>query len=206
MKAILTAVAHERSVHVVSTTNIRNASGEHVTVTIVTDAGATLGIQHISYELAGRVGDEIVEEVKGIGYLWGGAFILQNYNEFPKSAANKYAMQWMSVIRTDSGFSTLTGGILMSTIPTEIEMPSPKLLAGIQKVAGVMVRVLRTSVTEGSSSTIGTLFVRASGAPLPIEQQFTHTGGGRVSVSFSRWNEPVHVSAPDSSVPLSSIG
>lgn len=205
MKATLSAIAHERSVHVVDTTKIKNASGKQVTVTIATDAAATLGIQHITYELAGRVGDETVEDVKGVGYLRGDAFILQNYNEFPKSAANKYSMKWISVTKANSGFSALTAGVLMSTIPAEIEMPSPKLLAGIQKVAGIMVRVLHTTVTEGSSSTTGTLFVRTSGAPLPVEQQFTHTGGGKVIVNYSRWNEPVHLTAPDSSVPLSSL-
>ncbi len=114
-------------------------------------------------------------------------------------------MKWMSISKADSGFASLTAGVLMPTIPSQIEMPSPKLLAGTEKVAGVTVKSLRTTVVQGSSTMTGTLFVRATGAPLPVEQKFERTGGGSIFVSFSGWNETVRVSAPRTSVPLSSV-
>ena len=201
MKETLKAVAHEHSVHIAATTKGKAATGKQATVTIVTDAGTAVGIQHITFEQGGRSGHEIVEEVKGIGYLRGDAFTLQSFNGFSKSAAKKYAMKWMSVTKSDSGFVTLTAGVLMSTIPAEIEMPSPKLLAGTYRVAGARVKALRSKVVEGSSTFTGTLFVGATGEPLPVEQKFTSTGGGSVA-SFNSWNQPVHVKAPRSSVPL----
>ncbi|MFZ2055870.1 MAG: hypothetical protein WAV54_00470, partial [Acidimicrobiales bacterium] len=121
MKATLAAVAHERSVHVVGTTKVKNATGKQVTVTIVTDAGTVIGIQHITYELAGRFGHEIVEEVKGVGYLRGDAFILHNYNaniqvpDVGDTAMNARACGSRSeLVRTVGGAQVVAGGVQTS--------------------------------------------------------------------------------------------
>ena len=205
LKATITAVTHERSVHVVATTKGRTANHAALTVTIVTDAGASVGIQHITYAEATLTGHEIVEEVKGVGYLQADVFTLRDFNGFPASTATKYSMKWISVSKSDSAFSALTSGVLMSSMPTQVEMPNPKLIPGTQQVAGVTVRALRATVTQGSTTLTGTLYVRASGAPLPVEQRFTETTGSASVVNFGTWNEPVHVNAPPSSVPLSTV-
>jgi hypothetical protein len=205
MKKTLTAVGHEHSVHVAATTKTKTSAGKPVALTIATDVGKAVGIEHVTFEQGGGTGHEIIEEVKGIGYLRGDAFSLQNFNGFPASDASKYKMKWISMTKSDSYFAELTAGLLMSTFPEEIKMPSPKLLAGTQKVAGVRVKALRSTVVSGSSKITGTLYIRATGASLPVGQKFTESGGSISAVSYSGWNESVRVSTPRSSVPLSSL-
>jgi hypothetical protein len=41
-----------------------------------------------------------------------------------------------------------------------------------------------------------TLTVSAAGATLPVEETMTASGGGLETITFSKWGEPVVVSAP----------
>jgi hypothetical protein len=75
----------------------------------------------------------------------------------------------------------------------------------------------RGALTKGGTTTIegqpaiavtetaqkGTLYVATTGKPYPIEITKSGSGGGRIT--FSKWNQPVALSAPKNSVDLSEL-
>ena len=62
----------------------------------------------------------------------------------------------------------------------------------------------RTPPTAGVVEAL-TLYARATGPPLPVEEDATAGGKVRFRVTFSRWNEPLHVAIPASTVPVSVV-
>jgi hypothetical protein len=210
LKAVNAAVAHEQSVHVVSVDTGKGvtANGHTVaTVDIVTDAGSTEGSQQVTYKQGNTIGHEFVEDIGGVGYFRGDSFTLHNFNGFSATAAGHYASKWLSVVKTDNAFTSVTSSLLMSTIPAQIAMPSaPHLLAGLRTVLGVRVKSLQATATVESVKVTVVLFVRASGAPLPVEEKITAVGESNGSATFSGWDESIRVTTPSSSIPFSSTG
>jgi hypothetical protein len=210
LKSVLAAVAKEHSVHVVSVDTGKGLavnSQTVATVDIVTDAGSTEGTQQVSYKQGETSGHEDVDAIGGVGYFRGDSFTLQNFNGFSATAAGRYASKWLAVAKTNNAFASVTSGLLMSTIPAQIAMPSaPQLLAGFRTVDGQRVKGLQATATEDSVKVTVVLYVRASGAPLPVEEKISSAGEVNGSAIFSGWNESVRASAPSSSIPLSSTG
>jgi hypothetical protein len=201
------AIAHEDSVHVVSFqsgTNVSANASTNASVTIVTDAGSSEGIQRVAFTQGGVSGHETVEVVGGEGYFSGDSFTLKNFNGFSAAAATHYAGTWLEVSPSDSAFTSLTSAVTMSTIPAQIVLPQPELLKRESTVSGIRVKAVRGVVSTHSGKETGVLYVRSAGTPLPVKLTSTLVHGGHGSDVFSRWNEAVTVTAPPSSIPLSS--
>jgi hypothetical protein len=209
LRASEAAIDHEHSVHVVSFqsgTNVSAKANANATVTIVTDAGISEGVQRVTYAQGRTSGHETVEVIGGDAYFSGDSFTLENFNGFSASAAARYAGTWLEVTPADSAFANLTSAVTMSTIPAQIVLPKPQLFNGESTVAGVRVKGLRAVVPVPSGKETGVLYVRSEGNPLPVELTLALVNGGHGSNVFSRWNESVTVTAPSSSIPFSSTG
>jgi hypothetical protein len=209
LRASEAAIDHEHSVHVVSFESGINVSAKanaNATVTIVTDAGTSEGIQRVTYGQRGTSGHESVEMIGGNAYFSGDSFTLENFNGFSATAAARYAGTWLEVTTADAAFASLTSAVTMATIPTQIALPKPQLLSGQSIVGGTQVKGLRAVVSVPSGKETGVLYIRSKGSPLPVKLTSAQTNGGRGSVVFSKWNEPVTVTAPPSSIPFSSTG
>lgn len=209
LRASEAAIDQEHSVHVVSSQSGINVSAKanvKATVTIITDAGTSEGIQRVTYGQAGVSGHETVEVIGGNAYFSGDTFTLENFNGFSATAAARYAGTWLEVTPTEGAFASLTSAVTMSTIPAQIVLPKPQMLRGESTVAGTQVQGLRAVVAVSSGRETGVLYVRSKGSPLPVKLSSVMTNGGRGSVVFSKWNEPVTVTAPPSSVPFTSTG
>jgi len=203
------AIAHEHSVHVVSFqsgTNVSANASPNASVTIVTDAGTSEGIQRVMFTQGGASGHETVEVTGGEAYFSGDSFTLQNFNGFSAAAAAHYADTWLEVSPADSAFTSLTSAVTMSTIPAQIVLPKPELLKGESTVSGIRVKGVRGVVSTHSAKETGVLYVRSTGSPLPVKLTSSLVHGGRGSDVFSRWNEVVTVTGPSSSIPFSSTG
>jgi len=209
LRASESAIVHEHSVHVVSFQSGINVSAKanaKATVTIVTDAGTSEGIQRVTYGQGGTSGHETVEVIGGNAYFSGDSFILENFNGFSATAAARYADTWLEVTPAESAFANLTSAVTMSTIPAQIVLPKPQLLNGESTVAGTRVKAIRAVVSVSSGKETGVLYVRSKGIPLPVELTSALVKGGSGSDVFSNWNETVAVTAPSSSIPFSSTG
>ena len=209
LQASEAATYREHSVHVVSFqsgVNVAANANVNATVKIATDAGTSEGIQRVNFEQGGTSGHETVEVIGGEAYLNGDSFTLENFNGFSAGAAARYAGTWLEVTPSDSAFSNLTSAVTMSTVPAQIVLPKPQLLKGESTVVGSRVKSLRAVVSVPSGKETGILYVRSTGDPLPVELTSALVKGGRGSDVFSKWNEPVTVTAPSSSVPFASTG
>jgi hypothetical protein len=176
LRASESAIVHEHSVHVVSFQSGINVSAKanakanaKATVTIVTDAGTSEGIQRVTYGQGGTSGHETVEVIGGNAYFSGDSFILENFNGFSATAAARYADTWLEVTPAESAFANLTSAVTMSTIPAQIVLPKPQLLNGESTVAGTRVKAIRAVVSVSSGKETGVLYVRSKGIPLPVE-------------------------------------
>jgi hypothetical protein len=209
LQASEAATYREHSVHVVSFQsgiNVAAKANVKATVTIVTDAGTSEGIQRVTYEQGGTSGHETVEVIGGEAYLNGDSFTLENFNGFSADAAARYAGTWLEVTPSDGAFTDLTSAVTMSTIPAQIVLPKPQLLKGESTVVGIRVKGLRAVVSVPSGKETGVLYVRSEENPLPVELTSALVKGGRGSDVFSKWNETVTVTAPSSSIPFPSTG
>jgi hypothetical protein len=199
LTSILTAARAEHSVHYVSSASLGNSH-----VSQVGDAGATQGIQRITFRTAGKTGHVAVIFVANSAYLRGDTFTLVDYMGFKAGAAAAYAGRWILVPHSDGAYSTIAAGLTFSSVIGELKLSAPltrvpDTTIGGRRVLGVKGR---SSTTPGSIA--ATLYARAAGPPLPVREVAT-AGKTRAVVTFSRWNEPIQVAVPASAVPISKV-
>ena len=65
---------------------------------------------------------------------------------------------------------------------------------------------VRGVVRQGGVKVVETVYAPASGASLPFEERASLVGHRGANLArMSRWNEPVHVTAPAQAVPISTV-
>ena len=200
LASILAAGRAQRSVHYVST-----ARSGAIRVVAVADVGATKGVQRITFSKAGATGHVTVVVSARTAYVRGDAFVLVNYMGFKPAAAAKYANAWVFIPRTDRAFAAVAEDVTLPSTMGSLKGPgrpiaAPSTTIGSRRVVGVQWRA-----RVGGKSVVATLYARAAGTALPVEQRAS-SGGNLISVIFSRWNEPIHVTAPKPAVPIATTG
>jgi len=194
LSASLKAAKAQRSVHYVAEFAGRNPqTGGDEHVTIVGDAAADRGVQRITFRADGRAGRVTVAVVKAKAYVRGDAFTLENYMGFASAAAAADAGRWLVVSK--GGFATVAEGVRLASAIEELRLPAPLTLRPRTSIGGIRVFGISGAVARFGHRYTETVFVRASGVPLPV-MEVGHGGGNLLSVRFSRWNERVSVSAP----------
>lgn len=190
--AILAAARTKRSVHYTTTGGRGN-----VRERMVADVAAGRGIQRIAFTKAGRTGHVTVEVVNRNAYIRGDAFTLHDYMGFADAQAARYAGRWIALSHTSRGYATVAAAVTFSSFLAELQ-PKGKAVrivsgtAGGKKVVGV-----RSSTDQHGVRLVTTLFARPGAVPLPAEEKEVVPGKNASSVAaMSRWNEPVHVTAP----------
>jgi hypothetical protein len=107
--------------------------------------------------------------------------------------------------RTDRAFDAVAEDVALPSTMDSLKGPgrpiaAPSTTIGSRRVVGVQWRA-----RVGGKSVVATLYARAAGTALPVEQRAS-SGGNLISVIFSRWNEPIHVTAPKPAVPIATTG
>ena len=199
LASILAAARAQHSVHYVSSASLGNSH-----VSQVGDAGATKGIQRITFRTAGKTGHVTVIFVANSAYLRGDAFTLVDYLGFKAGAAAAYAGRWILVPHSDSAYSTIAAGVTFTSAIGELKLSPPLTSAPDTTIDGRRVIGVRGKSSTAPGSVAATLYARASGPPLPVREVAT-AGKTRAVVTFSRWNEPVSLAVPASAVPISKV-
>lgn len=197
----IAAMRAQRSYHYASRQVEPSNGGARVT--LVGDASRAEGIQRITFSKGSRSGHVTVLVAANTAYIRGDAFTLMNYMGFPATAAATYSGKWLSLAHTAPDFHTVAADVrLDSSALDELKMPPSVRIVGGTVVRGQHVTGLRATVHHTGLSGLETLYVRAAGLPLPVEQTVTRNGKLVVDIVFDGWGEPVHVSAPSSAVSL----
>lgn len=96
----------------------------------------------------------------------------------------------------------MTSGVTLSSAIDQI-IPTGRLTK--ETVGAVQGRQVVAVHGQIANSPPGTLYVSATGSPLPVEETAGDSSGTE-TVTFSNWGESVSLSAPATSVPIASLG
>jgi hypothetical protein len=199
--------ATPRQAVVLTTAAVRQAGSAHVvtslrvqgrTATYVNDVSAHSGREVISYHGA----KVIVLEVGHTAYVRANVLALTNLFQSSTAEAQQLADKWLSFPSTGKDYKqiseTLTlGSLLQQVMPTHLGSMSGTSIKNGQTVIGI-----RGKVSGGVS---GTLYVSATGEPVPVEEVSSGRDGVTTAV-FSHWGEPVRVAAPSGAIPGAGAG
>jgi hypothetical protein len=165
------------------------------TLTIVADAGPAAGIQRITYREGARTGHLTVIVAHRTAYMRGDVFTLTRFLGFPQAPARKLADTWLRIRHTSTAYAPVAEDVTFGSAMDDLAPPGR--LTGVKrtKLAGQAVVGIRGSTKIQGQKVVKTVWVAASGKPL-IVSQVTTAPGGSVTITYSAWNRPVHVSAP----------
>jgi hypothetical protein len=199
--------AATHSFHYVS----RYSSGGAVQTT-VGDAGPTSGRQVIT------IGSEtftVVVDRKAC-YFKGDASSLVDQLGIPPTTAATYAGQWISLAPSDAPYTDVYAAVtarqaLQLNIAFSPQRELPISTVGGRRVITVTGPTTSVTVNGQIQSAKGTaIFVVTAAKPhRPLRYSEVGKRGGQSGtfvMTFSRWNQPVQVNPPPSSVPYASLG
>jgi hypothetical protein len=200
--SILDAGEQQQSVHYIST-----ASSTSSHVVQVADVGPGQGIQRITCTCKGQLGHVTVLVTGGNAYVLGDTFGLINYMGFNADAATTYSERWVQIPPTDRNFKAVSSDVTLPSSIIDLSLPRPLRPSPNREVKGRAVIGVTGTVpaTAGSPALTMTLYARASGTPLPVEEDVVK-GDYSGSVSFSHWNERLHIATPPDATPISITG
>ncbi len=172
-----------------------------VSTVFVQDSAAQSGEQSVTI---GTKEKATVILLDNVAYITGNRPAVTGFFGFPKNLGPTLAGKWISFQPTDQGYSTVSAGVTLSSALKEITPTGPLSMGRTTKVGGKSVVGIAGKVPGGHE----TLYVATTGAPLIVEAQAsghsgTHSGTDRIT--FSRWGEPVNLSAPTGAIPLSAL-
>jgi hypothetical protein len=196
----MSKAAHSQ--HSVHYTSANFSSGHKVET--VTDAGEKEGIQQITVTENGQSGKGTVIFSGGSAYLKGDAFAMHTFFGFPEATATKYAGKWIAVPDTSPAIDTIAADVTFPSFLNSLFQPMANLSLVPQ---GDLIAVKGTIHRPGAHVAEAAVVAPAHGKPLPVTQnertQGAHASQG--TVHMSKWDEPVHVTAPNGAVPLANL-
>lgn len=199
-RTILAAARAQRSVHWVQTLHAKTSER------MVCDVAENRGIQRISITKAGRTGRVTVLVIHHIAYIRGDAFAMHAYMGFSSSQASRYRGRWLSIPHGFPTYGTVAAAVTLPSFVHKLGFTNSSLVGVTATFRGrKVIGVRRTGTVEGLH-TVETLYARASGAPLPVAViQVAPSKSYHQTLTMSDWNEPVRVTAPAHSVPISTV-
>jgi hypothetical protein len=198
--AMLRAASMHHSVHYVSTSSVPGRA-----IRMVSDVGRARGIQRITVTSHGRSGPATVLVVGRTAYIRGDAFTLHNYFPLTRAQAGSYAGKWISIPSTSGAYSIVAADATFASFLADL-LPSKNLAVVRATIAGRKSVGVRGTVRQTGLTLVEIVYAPAAGAPLPSEEKaFPARHTGTSLTRMSRWNEPVHVTAPADAVPISTV-
>jgi hypothetical protein len=188
--------------------SVRDASVASVTGSIqvrgTADVGSTTGSQVATITLGNQTGHAKVLLVDHVAYVKADALSLRLLLGLTATAASHEANRWIKITTSSKVYaSTLDGLTVRSTMSEIVTMQGAKELPE-QTILGerVIPIVGTTKSAPGIPSTRETVYVRATGLPLPVELRQS-ASVGQSSESFSSWGEQLSVHAPSGAIAIS---
>jgi len=199
LSAILAAARAQHSVHYVA-----DATDGSFHTVLVSDVGATSGIQQITYERGGTTGKVTVVVSAGTAYIRGDSFTLRYFMGFKATPSVTYAGKWIRVPHSDRDYAAIAAAVTLPSTIDELRLAGPlsflpQTTLGGQKVIGIRGKTISKQPAQAA------LYARAQGTPLPVgEVEVFRSALSRTR--FSGWNELVHVTVPAGAVAMAATG
>jgi len=191
--ALMTAAVHEAgSVHVVTSIQIQGQ-----TATYVNDSTSHSGKEIITAGTA-----QVTAIVVG-----GTAFVKANLSAmsemFQTSAAGSqhFANAWLSLPSSDPAYNKIAQTLTLGSLLQQVTPTRPLTKLGPATVNGRSVIGVRGQLPGGGSAT---LYISATGSPLPVEE-ISGPSGGRTTSVFGGWGVSVNVAPPSGAISGSAV-
>jgi hypothetical protein len=191
LSSAMNAMAHERGVTWTYKLNAYGGSFNEVvhdgvhdgTMSSITSGG---GIDaHVSAILDGKV------------FISGNALGLGQYDNFNAASAKSEANRWIVIPRSSRYFSAFSINLTMQSALQQLYVGTKFAMLSPTTVKGFAVKAVRESVSRNGTTVNETVYVRAHGAPLPVEVILS-VNGIAGSIVYSNWGRPpsAHVPRP----------
>jgi hypothetical protein len=198
------ATTRSWSVHYVS-----RSTRSRVTLSETGDAGPASGTQTVSAG-TGSLDDAItIYVIGGITFVKGNAGGLEVLAGLDAAQAAVASNRWIDFSTTDAAFSQVVAGVRSHDVATELELKGPLTLGRPHTLDGLSVEAVEgTQVDPSHRSLHVVLYVRATGAHVPVEEDSIDTRGRDTSalhVVYSHWGELVRPEAPSGALALGPV-
>jgi hypothetical protein len=196
---------------------LRSGGSVHIDITVTLpgasivesdDATASGGRQIMSI---GQAAHATILFIAGVGYVKADAKGLNGFFGVPQPQAEQFAGRWIALRRGDklgqTTYDDLTAGITLSSVASELEpVSTPKLAPPTtingQRVVAVQAPAKASGVTSKATETLD---VTDNSLLRPVRAKVVAGGSYSSQISFTHWGETLHLSAPSSAVPASSV-
>jgi hypothetical protein len=156
--------------------------------------GPSVGRETI--KIAGS-GQATIIVIGRLGYVHGSPAVLKNFLEIPAADA-RLARKWVVFRPRDKGYQKVVPGMTLDSFLSEV-IPTGSLTktkrTTIDGQAVIGVRAKAPASANMPPGTTDTLYVAATGKPLPVET-VEAIGTGDVIVTFTGWGQPGTVKKP----------
>ncbi len=195
------AIGKQTSVHLVVTSRSSSSSVEE---RLEADLAKTSGKETIS------VGSEaaMIKLTPTYAYLSGNSSGLTKIVGLTSAQVKKLGTDWVSVKAGTSQYKGLAASLTVSSVASVLPAAAgTKLYAPAPAAKKLYSLKWDTAATSSAPALTNTLTVSAIGAPLPVQETATASGGSNETVALSKWGENVRVSVPPagSTIPFSSL-
>jgi|SRR5579862_3355893 len=166
-------------------------------ITITGDAALSEGRQLITFRKSGHTGHGTELVINNVVYLKADAIVLANFTHIAVTMADK----WLSLRPGAKDYASLADAIRIKSVMSELRMSAPVGLVAGRTIGRIHTIGIRSTNPQGGVKTTETLYVRATGTPLPVETSFDQ-GSATNTITFSRWKEPVRLAIPHAATPV----
>jgi len=199
-KAALKAAGSE-NVHYVST-----ASEQGISLEVVGDTGKTSGSQVLQVQSGSTTEELAVILIGSTGYIRGNESALEKVLGLTTAQSNTYTDKWLSFPTSNTALAELVSGLRNSDVASELAMTGPYTLGGTKTIAGRITQAIKGTASTSSGKKVPiVLYVDMGATPRPVEE-VTNPNAKSSSitgtVTFSKWGETTHPTAPTKSIPL----
>jgi hypothetical protein len=192
------------SVHYMST-----GTDSKVSNTESGDAGPASGTQQVLIHSATSSDMASLIVIGQIAYAKANASALTDLMNLSPALALTDANRWILFSTANTAFSQIVAGIRSRDVAEEIALKGPFTLGASRKLDGYEVEAVRGTLdVQGAKPARAVLYVRASGRPLPVEEDTLGVKGnpnGEDHIVFSRWGERIRPQAPDATITLGPV-
>ena len=199
LASVVAAALAQKSVHWTSSGYGENEGIWTWTADVGTNSGTERGVQS-------RRGTVQIRLVQNTVYVRGSFWQLMRTAGLSEPEARYYARRWITIPRGDSEYGRVADGLTLGSIVRDVTCDTwrgTKLRMVRKKSHGTRFLFFRRTLPKSDGQECR-LTARASRTPLPVSSVFSGLGHGS-SLHFSKWNEPVHVTAPASSTPIATV-
>jgi hypothetical protein len=180
-----------------------------VMVLVSGDSGPASGTQQVATGKTTLTDNLSIVVIGGFTYIKGNATGLQNLAGFDPTDASAAAGQWIEFGTDNATFAQVVVGVRSHDVAQELALKGPYTSVSSKTINGIKVDgVEGTQKLSGRTPVHVVLYVRATGAHVPVEEDSVNAHGqptGLFHATYSAWGEKVRPQAPHATVTIGPV-